>query len=133
MKNKIQILIASFFICGLLTVVNTAKAQQTSVKDIEEIQINKSTALDEIKELLIYNFDLTNPDFKQGIVDSEVKFEINEKGKIVNVHSKGDCKNVSKEIESILSHLQYKVNSKKLSKDMLASIYVMPVRVHITE
>ncbi|RKT02104.1 hypothetical protein [Chryseobacterium defluvii] len=129
MKNKIQILIASFFICGLVTIVNTAKAQQT----IEEIQINKNAALDEIRELLIYNFDPTNPDFKEGIVDSEVKFEINEKGKIVNVHSKGDCKNVSKEIESILSHLQYKVNSKKLSKDMLASIYVMPVRVHITE
>lgn len=131
MKNKIQILIASFFVFGLVTVFNTVKAQQTNV--IQEIQINKNEPLDEIRELLIYNFDPTNPDFKQGIVDSEVKFEINEKGKIVNVHSKGDCKNVSKEIESILSHLQYKVNSKKLNKDMLASIYVMPVRVHITE
>ncbi|ROH99873.1 hypothetical protein [Chryseobacterium daecheongense] len=131
MKNKIQILIASFFVFGLVTVFNTVKAQQTNV--IQEIQINKNGPLDEIRELLVYNFDPTNPDFKQGIVDSEVKFEINEKGKIVNVHSKGDCKNVSKEIESILSHLQYKVNSKKLNKDMLASIYVMPVRVHITE
>lgn len=131
MKNKIQILIASFFVFGLVTVFNTVKAQQTNV--IQEIQINKNEPLDKIRELLIYNFDPTNPDFKQGIVDSEVKFEINEKGKIVNVHSKGDCKNVSKEIESILSHLQYKVNSKKLNKDMLASIYVMPVRVHITE
>lgn len=131
MKNKIQILIASFFVFGLVTVFNTVKAQQTNV--IQEIQINKNEPLDEIRELLIYNFDPTNPDFKQGIVDSEVKFEINEKGKIINVHSKGDCKNVSKEIESILSHLQYKVNSKKLNKDMLASIYVMPVRVHITE
>lgn len=131
MKNKIQILIASFFICGFVTVFNTVKAQQTNV--IQEIQINKNDALDEIRELLVYNFDPTNPDFKQGIVDSEVKFEINEKGKIVNVHSKGDCKNVSKEIESILSHLQYKVNGKKLNKDMLASIYVMPVRVNITE
>ncbi|UOU97413.1 hypothetical protein MUU74_13030 [Chryseobacterium daecheongense] len=131
MKNKIQILIASFFVFGLVTVFNTVKAQQTNV--IQEVQINKNEPLDEIRELLVYNFDPTNPDFKQGIVDSEVKFEINEKGKIVNVHSKGDCKNVSKEIESILSHLQYKVNSKKLNKDMLASIYVMPVRVHITE
>lgn len=131
MKNKIQILIASFVIFGFTAAINMIKAQQSN--EIPEVQINKNDALDEIRELLIYNFDLTNPDFKQGIVDSEVKFEINEKGKIVNVHSKGDCKNVSKEIENVLSHLQYKVNSKKLNKDMLASIYVMPVRVNITE
>lgn len=133
MKNKIQILIASFFVCGFMAVVNTVKAQQTSSNVIQEVKINKNDALNEIRELLMYNFDLTNPDFKQGIVDSEVKFEINENGKIVNVHSQGDCKNVSKEIESVLRHLQYKVNSKKLNKNMMAYTYVMPVRIDITD
>lgn len=77
------------------------------------------------------NFDFTNQDYKQGIVNSEVKFDIAENGKIVNVRSKGDCKNVSKEIENVLSHLQYKINANKLNENMLASSFVMPVRVDI--
>ncbi|PJJ67017.1 hypothetical protein [Chryseobacterium geocarposphaerae] len=131
MKNKIQILIASFLVCGFITALNTAKAQATNNNTIQEVQLNKNDAFSEIRNLLMANFDFTNSDYKQGIVNSEVKFDIAENGKIVNVHSKGDCKNVSKEIENVLSKLLYRVDSKKLNENMIASTYVMPVRVDI--
>jgi len=131
MKNKIQILVASFFVCGFMTVVNTVKAQTTNSNTIQEVQLNKNDAFNEVRNLLMSNFDFTNSDYKQGIVNSEVQFDVAENGKIVNVHSKGDCKNVSKEIENVLSHLQYKIDSRKLNDNMIASTYVMPVRVDI--
>jgi len=131
MKNKIQIVITSFLVCGFVTVMNNAKAQTTNNNTIQEVQLNKNDAFSEIRNLLMANFDFTNSDYKQGIVNSEVKFDIAENGKIVNVHSKGDCKNVSKEIENVLSKLQYRVDSKKLNENMIASTFVMPVRVDI--
>lgn len=131
MKNKIQIIIASFLVCGLVTLMNTAKAQATNNNTIQEVQLNKADAFSEIRNLLMDNFDFTNSDYKQGIVNSEVKFDIAENGKIVNVHSKGDCKNVSREIENVLSKLQYRIDSRKLNENMIASTYVMPVRVDI--
>ena len=132
MKNKIQIFVATLFIFGLTAVVNNMKAQTTSGNMIQEVLLNKNDAFNEIRNLLIANFDFTNQDYKQGVVNSEVKFDIAENGKIVNVRSKGDCKNVSKEIENVLSHLQYKVDPSKLSENMLASSCVMPVRVDIS-
>lgn len=131
MKNKIQIFIASFLICGFMAVTNTVKAQSSN-NTIQEVTVNKNDAFNEIRNLLMANFDFTNQDYKQGIVNSEVKFDIAENGEIVNVRSKGDCKNVSKEIENVLSHLQYKVDTAKLNENMLASSFVMPVTVDIS-
>jgi len=131
MKNKVQIFIASLFVCGCMAVTNMAKAQNSN-NMIQEVQLNKNDAFNEIRNLLMANFDFTNSDYKQGVVNSEVKFDIAENGKIVNVHSKGDCKNVSKEIEKVLSSLQYKVDSKKINQNMIASTYIMPVRVDIS-
>lgn len=132
MKNKIQIFVASVFALGLTAIVGNVKAQTTSNNTIQEVQLNKNDAFNEIRNLLIANFDFTNSDYKQGIVNSEVKFDIADNGKIVNVHSKGDCKNVSREIENVLSHLQYRIDAGKLNENMIASSYVMPVRVDIS-
>lgn len=132
MKNKIQILIASFFAVGLMTLTNNIKAQTISNNVIEEVQLNKKDAFTDIRSLLMDNFDFTNEGYKLGVVNSEVRFEISKNGKIVNVHSKGDCKNVSKEIENVLTHLLYKVDVKKLNENMIASTYVMPVTVDIS-
>jgi len=132
MKNKIQIFAASLFALGLTAFAGNVKAQTTNNNTIQEVQLNKSDAFNEIRNLLIANFDFTNSDYKQGIVNSEVKFDIAENGKIVNVRSKGDCKNVSKEIENVLSQLQYKVDTSKLNSNMMASSFVMPVRVDIS-
>lgn len=130
MKNKVQILIASFLVFGCMAITNMANAQ-TSNNTIQEVQLNKNDAFNEIRNLLISNFDFTNSDYKQGIVNSEVKFDVAENGKIINVHSKGDCKNVSKEIENVLSKLQYRVDSNKINQNMIASTYIMPVIVDI--
>ncbi|MBW7674612.1 hypothetical protein [Chryseobacterium chendengshani] len=129
MKNKIQIFIAILFALGLTAIAGNVKAQTTS-NTIEEVQLNKDT-FKEIKSLLIDQFDFTNSDYKEGIVNSEVRFDVAANGKIINVRSKGDCKNVSKEIESVLSHLQYKIDASKLNENMIASSYVMPVTVDI--
>jgi len=131
MKNKIQIFVASLFALGLTAIAGNIKAQTTSSNTIQEVQLNKNDAFNEIRNLLIANFDFTNSDYKQGVVNSEVKFDIADNGKIVNVRSKGDCKNVSKEIEKVLSHLQYKIDPSKLNQNMIASSFVMPVRVDI--
>jgi len=131
MKNKIQIFVASLFALGLTAIAGNVKAQTTSSNTIQEVQLNKNDAFNEIRNLLIANFDFTNSDYKQGVVNSEVKFDVADNGKIVNVRSKGDCKNVSKEIEKVLSHLQYKIDPSKLNQNMIASSFVMPVRVDI--
>ncbi|MDR6157408.1 MULTISPECIES: hypothetical protein [Chryseobacterium] len=130
MKNKIQIFIA-LFICGCAMISNTVKAQKTVDNTIEEIQLIKNQTFNDIRTRLIENFDLTNTDYKQGVINSVVKFDISKKGKIVNVHASGDCKNVSKEIETVLSDLPYKVDRKKLTENMVAYTFVMPVTVDI--
>lgn len=129
MKNKIQIFVASFLVCGFISVMNTAKAQTTNDNVIQEIQLNRNDMLSEVRSELLDNFDFTNYEYKQGIVNSEVKFEVSENGKIMNVHSTGDCKNVSKEIENVLTNL--KISGKKLNENMTAYTYVMPVTLEI--
>ncbi|KPH14461.1 hypothetical protein [Chryseobacterium sp. ERMR1:04] len=131
MKNKIQTFVAAVFIFGFVAVMNSVKAQTTSNNTIQEIQLTKSDTFNDIRSRLMENFDLTNVDYKQGVVNSVVKFDIAKNGKIVNVHSNGECKSVSKEIETVLSELDYKVDRKKLNENMVAYTYVMPVTVEI--
>ena len=131
MKNKIQIAAASVFLFVFAAMFNTVKAQISSDNTIQEVKLNKNDTFNEVRNLLMANFDFTNQDYQQGVVNSEVKFDISESGKIVNVHSTGDCKYVSKEIENILNGLQYKIDLSKLNDKVLASSYVMPVRVDI--
>ncbi|MBT2619281.1 TSCPD domain-containing protein [Chryseobacterium sp. ISL-6] len=128
MKNKIQIFIASLFVLGFIS-MNTFKAQTNNTNVIQEIQLNKNDTFSDIRNELLDNFDFTNYEYKQGVVNSEVKFDITENGKIVNVHSTGDCKNVSKEIENVLTNL--KINRKNFNENMMAYTYVMPVTVEI--
>lgn len=133
MRNKIQIFVTSVLAFGFIGCITEVKAQITlNNNTIQEVQLNKGDAFSEIRNLLMANFDFTNSDYKQGIVNSQVQFEIAENGKIVNVHSKGDCQNVSKEIENVLSHLQYKIDHNKLNENMVSSTYIMPVRVDIS-
>ena len=56
---------------------------------------------------------------------------ISKNGKIVNVHSNGDCKIVSKEIENVLSELDYRVDRKQLNDNLVSYTYEMPVTVEI--
>lgn len=129
--KKLQIFAASVFVFAFAAIFNTAKGQVSSDNTIKEVQLNKTDAFNEIRNQLMANFDFTNQDYQQGIVNSEVKFDVSEEGKIVNVHSKGDCKVVSKEIEKILSNLHYRIDPSKMNEKMLASSFIMPVRVDI--
>ena len=131
MKNKIQIFLASLFVCGFAAILNTANAQTTDHNTIQEIQLTKNETFNDIRGKLMANFDLTNPEYQQGTVNSVVKFDIAKNGKIVNVRSNGDCKTVDKEIENVLSELDYRVDSKDLNENMMAYTYVMPVTVEI--
>lgn len=131
MRNKVQMFIVSLFVCGSLSVMNTVKAQNTGSNTIQEIQLTKSDTFNDIRSRLMENFDLTNVDYKQGVVNSVVKFDIAKNGKIVNVHSNGDCKMINKEIENVLSQLDYRVDRKNLNKNMVAYTYIMPVTVEI--
>lgn len=127
--NK-KMLALSIFLFGILGTLNLAKAQTTDNK-IQEVILSSGDGFGELRKLLKDNFDFTNQDYKEGIVNSNVRFSLSENGKITNVHANGDCKNVSKEIENVLSHLLYKVDMDKLSQKMVASSYVMPVSVTI--
>jgi len=128
MKKKMLAL--SIFLFGFLGTLNLVRAQATDNK-IQEVFINSGDGFGELRKLLKDNFDFTNQDYKEGVVNSDVRFSLSEDGKITNVHANGDCKNVSKEIENVLSHIIYKVDMEKLSQKMVASSYVMPVSVTI--
>lgn len=123
-------LMISLFLFGFLGTLSLSKAQVTDNK-IQEVFINSGDGFGELRKLLKDNFDFTNQDYKEGIVNSNVRFSLSQDGKITNIHAKGDCKNVSKEIENVLSHLLYKVDMDKLNQKLVASSYVMPVSVTI--
>ena len=125
-----KMLALSIFLFGILGTLNLVKAQ-TSDNKIQEVFLQSGDGFGELRKLLKDNFDFTNQDYKEGIVNSDVRFSLSEDGKITNVRAKGDCKNVSKEIENVLSHLIYKVDMDKMSQKMVATSYVMPVSVTI--
>ncbi|UOE41780.1 hypothetical protein MTP09_03855 [Chryseobacterium suipulveris] len=129
MKKIIFRIAAVLILVFTVSFFNNVKAQSSNT--IEEIKLNPNDGFGELRKLVINNFDFTNPNFTEGVVNSDVQFSIAENGKITNVHAKGDCKYVSEELENVLSHLLYKVDTSKLSKNMIASTYVMPVSVRI--
>lgn len=108
--------------------INQAKAQDNT---IEEVKVNSNDGFSELRKLVINNFDFNNPDLSEGLISSSVEFNVSENGKITNVHAKGGCKYVAAELEQVLSQLLYKVDVSKLSANMLAATYVMPVQVKI--
>lgn len=127
--NK-KMLALSIFLFGFLGTLNLVKAQ-TSDNKIQEVFLNSGDGFGELRKLLRDNFDFTNQDYKEGVVNSNVRFSLSENGKITNVHANGDCKNVSKEIEHVLSGLLYKVDMTQIKDNMIASSYVMPVSITI--
>lgn len=128
MKLNIKMITLSIFVfAGLFSVT---KAQE-SEKNIQEVVLRSGDAFGELRKLVRDNFDFTASEYKEGIINSDVRFSLAENGKITNVHANGDCKNVSKELENVLANLLYKVDVNKLNQNMLATTYVMPVSVTI--
>ena len=124
MKNMIKLLgvFAILVTAGFTTTVN---AQQSNL--IKEVNINANDGFNELRNLVIQNFDFTNPDLSEGKINSEVKFEVSENGKIDHVSVNGDCKYVNKELQEVMTHLLYRFDdSSKMNKS-----YVLPITVFI--
>ena len=116
-----------FVFAGLM---NVAQAQE-SEKNIQEVMLKSGDGFAELRKLVQDNFDFMASDYKEGVVNSDVRFSVADNGKITNIHAKGDCKNVSKELEKVLASLLYKVDSDKISPKLMATTFVMPVSVTI--
>ena len=128
MKMMSKMVALSIFVfAGLFSV---AQAQE-SEKNIQEVVLSSGDGFGELRKLVKDNFDFTASEYKEGIVNSDVRFSVAENGKITNIHANGDCKNVSKELENVLSSLIYKVDADKINSKMMATTYVMPVSVKI--
>lgn len=109
---------------------NVVKAQE-SEKNIQEVVLTSGDGFGELRKLVRDNFDFTASEYKEGVIKSDVRFSLTDSGKITNVRANGDCRNVSKELENVMSHLLYKVDMDKLSDKMIAKSYVLPVSVTI--
>lgn len=116
-----------FVFAGLFSVTKAQDAE----KNIQEVVFSSGDGFGELRKLVKDNFDFTASEYKEGVINSDVRFSLAENGKITNIRANGDCKNVSKELENVLSHLIYKVNVDKLNQNMMATTYVMPVSVTI--
>ncbi|WP_379969930.1 hypothetical protein [Epilithonimonas sp. UC225_85] len=128
MKLNIKMTVLSIFVfAGLFSVTKAQDAE----KNIQEVVFSSGDGFGELRKLVKDNFDFTASEYKEGVINSDVRFSLAENGKITNIRANGDCKNVSKELENVLSHLIYKVNVDKLNQNMMATTYVMPVSVTI--
>ena len=122
-----MVALSIFVFAGLFSVAHA----QESEKNIQEVVLRSGDAFGELRKLVKDNFDFTASEYKEGVINSDVRFSLAENGKITNVHANGDCKNVSKELENVLGNLLYKVDVNKLNQNMMATTYVMPVSVTI--
>ena len=96
---------------------------------IDEVKVAKTDQFAKLRNLVMTNFNFDNPDYKDGIIDSNVRFEVDETGEIVNVKATGDCKFVARELEEVMNDLSYKFNLHKTQPGN--SAFVMPVRLMI--
>lgn len=108
---------------------NSLKAQTNNT--IREVQLSNNDGFNHLRNIISTNFDFTNQDLKEGIVNSEVAFDLSADGKITNVHASSDCSYVAKELENIFSSLQLTIKPDQLNKNVVATTYVMPVRLNI--
>ncbi|KMQ72397.1 hypothetical protein [Chryseobacterium koreense] len=112
-----------------MSVSSQIKAQSSN--NIEEVTINSKGLFGELRQLVVSNFDFTNPNLTEGTTNSVLEFSVAEDGKITNVHAKGGCKYVSEELEHVMKSLLYKVDVNKLNKNLMASTFIMPVSVNV--
>lgn len=127
MKNKI--LKTSFAACIFLLIAgfsSNLNAQNNDSNVIPEVKLIKSDNFNQIKDYLHNNFDYTEVESLPGVYNSDVKFEIDENGKVKNVKANGDCKYVDKELEQTLNEM---MDALKSDKNAMATTYIMPVRL----
>ena len=82
MKNMVKIL-GVFGILITAGFTSNIQAQDTNV--IKEVKINSNDGFGELRNLVMQNFDFTNPEFTEGKINSTVTFEVAENGRISHV------------------------------------------------
>ena len=125
MKNILKKAAGTFAFLLIAGFSSQLSAQQSNM--IEEVKLNNTDGFGKLRQLIVDNFDYTNPNLSEGINKSVIKFDVSKEGKITNVHAEGRCKYVSEELETVLSDLTYKFEKGK----ELPFTYVMPVEVAI--
>lgn len=115
----------------LAIVAGNLKAQVTNSNVIAPVNVSSNDGFNELRNLLIAQFDFTNPDMQQGEVSSLLKFSVADNGQVIGVEAEGGCKYVQKELEEVLSRLQYRLDLDKIRADTSLTSFVMPVKVTI--
>ena len=87
MKNMVKIL-GVFGILIAAGFTSNISAQESNV--IKEVKINSNDGFGELRNLVMQNFDFTNPEFTEGKINSTVSFEVAENGRISHVSVDGD-------------------------------------------
>ena len=128
MKKNIIYKLGVLGILSVAGLITTVKAQTSNI--LQEVKVNHNDGFNDLRNLVVQNFDFTNPNFTQGEVDSVVKFNIAKDGKIRNVNVNGECKYVSEELEKVMTHLMYKFNPAD-KRTAATETYSFPVRVLI--
>lgn len=129
MRNTFRKTTILSFLVLLVGFASNVKGQQ----NIEEVKVIAGDGFTELRQLLNDNFDFTKIESTEGSVKTQVNFNVGKNGKIVNVKALGDSPEVNTEIENVLNHLLYKLNSDRVNTTLLATNYVMPVEVFITK
>ena len=131
MKKILKTIFSSTAIIAVMTISGVISAQEKNT--IEEIRLSNQDGFSELRNLLVSNFDFTNPNLTSGTVNSTVEFSVAENGKITNVHASGECKYVSEELEDVMKSLLLKVDRSTLADNSMATVYVLPVSVTVSD
>lgn len=128
MKKYVVNVLGVLFFVFAASMFNSINAQQNT---IEEIKVSNADGFSDLRNLVVTNFDFDNPNYQDGIVDSDVRFEVAENGEIINVHATSDCKFVARELEEVMNGLLYKVDVERSQAKTGNTAFVMPVRLMI--
>ena len=124
MKNKLTYVLSILGIAVMSAFMNQVSAQSNI---LPEVNVKPNDGFGELRNLIAQNFDFTNPNYSEGVIDSVVKFQVEKDGKLKNVEVDGECKYVSAEIKDIVTHLQTQFTALKNTD----TVYAMPVTMMI--
>lgn len=120
------------FSAAVITMFGIAGVQlHAQSNTIREVRLSNSDGFNDLRKIIATNFDFTKSEFKDGVIDSKVAFNISENGEITYLNTVSDCQYVAKELEDIFNNLHLKLKPEDINRKMLAATYIMPVRLDI--
>ncbi len=130
--NRLKITFLSIAVFAFASVTSSATAQTTKPSNqIATVEVSNNDGFKQLRNLLEAQFDFTNPQMQQGLVNSQLTFSVSDAGKLTNIVAKSDCKYVSEELKSVLEQLHYRVDVEDLKVNPQYTTFSMPVQVLI--